>query len=79
MIPARFALMRTTRTVMTHDRLTTNDLAFEVEAVLAWHDDDAKATIATLLSDIRHLRLQLSRTEGKLGPRRLARKDCNLA
>lgn len=39
------------------------DLAWEVEAVLAWHDEDAKAAIATLLEDCRHLRQQLALTE----------------
>ena len=36
------------------------DADFEVEAVLAFHDDDKKATITTLLADIKHLRLQLA-------------------
>ncbi|EPE97489.1 MULTISPECIES: hypothetical protein [Rhizobium] len=36
------------------------DVDFEVQAALAWHDDDVNATIATLLEDIRHLRQQLS-------------------
>ncbi|WP_439617009.1 hypothetical protein [Shinella sp.] len=30
-----------------------------VSAALAWHDGDAKATIATLLDDCAHLRRQL--------------------
>ena len=34
----------------------------EVEAALACHDGDARATIATLLEDCRHLRLQLALT-----------------
>lgn len=42
------------------------DLADEVEAVLAWHDDDAKAAIATLLEDCRHLRRQLALAEGAM-------------
>ena len=42
---------------------TKEDIDYEVEAALAFHDDDAKATIATLLADIRHLRLQLALTE----------------
>ncbi|TAV38894.1 hypothetical protein ELI33_17590 [Rhizobium ruizarguesonis] len=36
------------------------ELDYEVEAALAFHDDDAKATVATLLSDIKHLRFQLA-------------------
>ncbi|KQV80015.1 hypothetical protein [Rhizobium sp. Root1220] len=38
---------------------TKEDVDFEVQAALAWHDDDVNATIATLLEDIRHLRRQL--------------------
>lgn len=30
-----------------------------VELALAWHDGDARSTIATLLEDCRHLRQQL--------------------
>ncbi|MBY3359234.1 hypothetical protein HFN97_15485 [Rhizobium laguerreae] len=36
----------------------------EIEAVLAWHDDNARAAIGTLLEDIRHLRRQLALAEG---------------
>jgi hypothetical protein len=39
------------------------DMRWEVEAVLAWHDEDAKAAIATLLEDNRHLRKQLALAE----------------
>ncbi|MDM9624567.1 hypothetical protein QTL95_01580 [Rhizobium sp. S152] len=39
------------------------DLEYEVEAALAFHDDDPKATVATLLADIKHLRLQLALAE----------------
>ena len=35
----------------------------EVEAALAWHNSEPRKTIATLLEDIRHLRLQLALTE----------------
>ncbi|MDM9628447.1 hypothetical protein QTL95_21355 [Rhizobium sp. S152] len=35
------------------------DQDYEVDAALAFHDDDAKATVATLLGDIKHLRMQL--------------------
>ncbi len=35
------------------------DINWEVEAVLSWHDENAKAAIATLLDDIHHLRDQL--------------------
>lgn len=45
---------------------TKEDIDYEVEAALAFHDDDAKATIATLLADIRHLRLQLALTESAI-------------
>lgn len=39
------------------------DLNWEVEAALAWHDEDARATIATLLLDCKHLREQLALAE----------------
>jgi hypothetical protein len=39
---------------------TKEDIDDEVEAALAFHDDDTKATIATLLADNHHLRLQLA-------------------
>lgn len=39
---------------------TKPDINWEVEAVLAWHDENAKAAIATLLNDIHHLREQLA-------------------
>jgi hypothetical protein len=42
------------------------DVDFEVQAALAWHDDDVNATIATLLDDIRHLRRQLALAEGAM-------------
>lgn len=42
-------------------RMEREDVDFEVQAALAWHDDDVKATIATLLEDIRQLRHQLAR------------------
>ncbi len=45
--------------------LTKEDIDFEVQAALAWHDDPC-ATIATLLEDIRHLRTQLVLTEGAM-------------
>lgn len=35
------------------------DADWEVEAVLAWHDEDAKAAIGALLADVKHLRRQL--------------------
>ncbi|MEF3128743.1 hypothetical protein [Rhizobium leguminosarum] len=38
----------------------------EIEAVLVWHDDNARAAIGTLLDDIRHLRHQLALTEGAM-------------
>ena len=38
----------------------------EVEAALVWHDGDARAAIATLLDDCRHLRLQLALTEAAM-------------
>ncbi|MGH0224858.1 hypothetical protein NKZ03_01840 [Sinorhizobium meliloti] len=36
------------------------DLDWEVEAALAWHDEDPRATIATLLLHCKHLREQLA-------------------
>ncbi|WSG95348.1 hypothetical protein U8P76_23545 [Rhizobium johnstonii] len=38
----------------------------EIEAVLAWHDDNVRAAIGTLLDDIKHLRRQLALTEGAM-------------
>lgn len=38
----------------------------EIEAVLAYHDADARAAIGTLLDDIRHLRRQLALAEGAM-------------
>ncbi|MBY5461709.1 hypothetical protein HFO89_36340, partial [Rhizobium leguminosarum] len=32
---------------------------WEIEAVLAWHDENARGAIGTLLEDIRHLRRQI--------------------
>lgn len=42
------------------------EIRWEVEAVLAWHDDDARAAIETLLLDCKHLRQQLALTEGAM-------------
>lgn len=42
------------------------DIDFQVEAALAFHDEDAKATIATLLCDIRALRTQLELTKAAM-------------
>lgn len=39
------------------------DLDWEVEAALAWHDEDPRATIVTLLLDCKHLREQLALAE----------------
>ncbi|MDO3435349.1 hypothetical protein QWJ46_22005 [Rhizobium sp. CBN3] len=44
------------------DQMEPDD-AWEVEAVLAWHDDDAKAAIRSLLDDCKHLRRQLALAE----------------
>jgi hypothetical protein len=41
-------------------------LHWEVEAVLAWHDDDARAAIETLLLDCKHLRRQLALAEAAM-------------
>jgi hypothetical protein len=43
-----------------------SDDQWEISAVLAWHDDDARAAIATLLEDCRHLRGQLALAEGAM-------------
>lgn len=32
----------------------------EIDNALAWHDGDARATIATLLADCRHLRSEIA-------------------
>jgi len=37
-----------------------------VDAALAWHHGDPRATIATLIEDCRHLRHQLALTEGAM-------------
>lgn len=37
-----------------------------VNAALAWHQGDPRATIATLIEDCRHLRRQLALTEGAM-------------
>ncbi|MEX2741643.1 hypothetical protein AB3480_09500 [Rhizobium mongolense] len=42
------------------------EIDHEVEAALALHDDDPKATTATLLADNHHLRLQLALAESAL-------------
>lgn len=47
---------------------TADDLAYEVEAVLAWHDDDPRAAVATLLEDCRFLRSQLALAGSALSP-----------
>lgn len=39
------------------------DLEREIEAALAGHDEDPRATIATLLLDCKHLREQLALVE----------------
>ncbi|EJT05842.1 hypothetical protein [Rhizobium sp. CCGE 510] len=39
------------------------DPEWEVEAVLAWHDDNAKAAIRSLLDDCKHLRQQMALAE----------------
>ena len=46
--------------------MKNEDVDFEVQAALAWHDDDVHATIATLLEDVRHLRQQLALAEGAM-------------
>jgi len=38
------------------------DATNEIDDALAWHDGDARATVATLLADCAHLRKQLSLT-----------------
>ncbi|PJR10232.1 hypothetical protein [Sinorhizobium meliloti] len=38
----------------------SSDVEWEVEAALAWHDEDPRATIATLLLDCKYLREQLA-------------------
>ena len=48
---------------VSNEETANEDLNWEVEAVLPWHDEDAKAAIATLLQDCRHLRSQLALAE----------------
>ncbi len=54
---------------VTNERSLDTDDVFEidyVEAALAWHDGDARAAIATLIEDCRHLRQQLVLAGGLL-------------
>jgi hypothetical protein len=44
---------------MLAEKTTTIEATDTVEAALAWHDGDARATIETLLEDCGHLREQL--------------------
>ncbi len=37
-----------------------------IDAALAWHDGDARATIETLLADCQHLREQLALASGAI-------------
>ncbi|MBY3243782.1 hypothetical protein HFO04_01590 [Rhizobium laguerreae] len=48
------------------DLSAASDERQEIEAVLAYHDADARAAIGTLLDDIRHLRRQLALAEGAM-------------
>lgn len=68
-MPALPKAIPTERTSETHAPAVSdlgNDPAFEVEAVLAWHEGDARQAIRTLLDDCRHLKLQLALTEGAM-------------
>ena len=49
---------------MMHAAKQQQDLKTDVDAALAWHDGDPRATIATLLDDCRFLREQLAYAEG---------------
>ncbi|MEH7879856.1 hypothetical protein V7799_20635 [Rhizobium laguerreae] len=48
------------------DVSAASDERQEIEAVLAYHDADARAAVGTLLDDIRHLRRQLALAEGAM-------------
>jgi hypothetical protein len=48
------------------DVKAASDEQREIEAVLAYHEEDARAAIGTLLDDIKHLRRQLALTEGAM-------------
>ncbi|MGO8023101.1 hypothetical protein [Rhizobium leguminosarum] len=48
------------------DVKAASDERQEIETVLAYHDEDARAAIGTLLDDIRHLRRQLALAEGAM-------------
>lgn len=39
----------------------------EVEAAIAWHDGNARAAVATLIEDCRHLRRQLALASAAMG------------
>ena len=45
------------------DEAAQDEAMNEVQAALAWHDGDPLKTIATLLEDVRHLKLQLALTQ----------------
>ncbi|MBO9198232.1 hypothetical protein J5277_29305 [Rhizobium sp. 16-449-1b] len=54
---------------MSNKPVLTIDACNEIEAALAFHNEDANATFATLLGDIRHLRLQLALAEAAMSQR----------
>lgn len=54
-------------TITTLAKPVLNDMQWEIEAVLAWHDEDPRAAIETLLLDCRHLRQQLALAEAATG------------
>ncbi|TAU88701.1 hypothetical protein [Rhizobium leguminosarum] len=61
--PGRASLEQAGRPEQAGPEQTWPDQAWEVEAVLAWHDDNAKAAIRSLLDDCKHLRQQLALAE----------------
>ena len=54
------------RPLETESQDETDPVIDSVEAALAWHEGDARAAIATLLDDCRHLRMQLVLASGAM-------------
>ncbi len=54
------------RPLKTETNELTDQPIEELEAALAWHNGDARATIRTLLADCSHLRAQLAIARGAM-------------
>lgn len=60
------SIVSSEKLVMSSSAAKQSDDDYEVQAALAFHDEDVKATIATLLGDIKHLRMQLALAEAAM-------------